>query len=108
MSSLFNSIKIKITRPVTQIINRKPVTGKEVIAEHVPCRITGTWDGSTRLFIHKKYVDKYLPEGLHSGYIIEVENPTNGTHLQQYTVSEEPIWAGGVEHHFEVSLNLEV
>ena len=39
---------------------------------------------------------------------MEVENPSNETHLQQYTVSEEPIWAGGTEHHFEVSLSLEV
>lgn len=108
MSSLFNAIKVTVKKIETKVVDRKPQSVEEIIAEHVPCRITGTFDGGTRLFIHKKTIDTYLPNGLHKNYRIVVETSTNSTYIQQYTVAEEPIWAGGKVHHLEVALSLEV
>lgn len=104
MSDLFNQQKISVYRNEVQTINRKISSGYMLVAEHIPCRLTGTHDGGVRLFIHQKNLKKFLPLGLHKNYKIVLEDGTK-TYLSEYVVGEEPIWAGGVKHHQEVKLS---
>ena len=77
---------------------RQPGNAFTLVAEKVPCRITGTDSGNIVLFVLKKYYDT-ISEGIHQNYKIELV----GTNLK-YLVKSEPIWAGGITHHVEVDL----
>lgn len=83
---------------------KQPISsGLTVLAENVPCRITGTQTENLKLFMLKKYYS-LIAEGIHQGYKIVLLNETTPGPTE-YIVINEPIWAGGTYHHIEVDLN---
>lgn len=78
---------------------RQPVAGYKQIAINVPCHIgrTGT-SPVLKLYLLKEYYDS-LSEKLNRGFIITDEDT-----LAKYELSQIPIWAGGLKHHIECTL----
>jgi len=104
MPSVFESHSITVEGNGIQYKpgTRQPVGGYTKIATGVICHIGRSSkrnDGNIlRVFILKKYVD-LLPTPLARGYKIIDEESTF-----VYSIIETPVWAGGMKHHIECTL----
>lgn len=99
MSRLFESHKMTVRKNEIVTIDRQPVSKMTDVVSGIQCRVSGTNNDNIKLFILSKHYNN-IPGGLHKNYQIILE----GDFVQVYTVSTEPIWAGGTKHHIEVKL----
>ena len=102
---LFTTQTMTIKKNVTKTVSRQPTSGYEDIVDAngnilvVPCRITRNNLGSRMfLFILASYYNT-IPGGLHRHYQVNFTGM-----IQNYVVSNEPFWAGGLSHHIEADL----
>jgi hypothetical protein len=78
---------------------RQPTGGYDKVGEHVPCHIGRTGTSSIlKLYMLKKYYNG-LTEKLNRGFRITDEDTG-----AKYELSQIPIWAGGLKHHIECTL----
>lgn len=80
---------------------KTPIGDFKIFAENVPCRlvsITGNVNVGLYLCILKRNVNK-LPGFIRKGYKVKFHDTES-----EYLVENEPVWAGGVQHHLECRL----
>lgn len=99
MSNLFETHKMTVRKNDIIKVDRQPVSKMVDIISKVPCRVTGTNNNNIKLFVLAKHYET-IPGGLHKNFEIVLE----GEFTQTYTISREPIWAGGTRHHVECIL----
>jgi hypothetical protein len=99
MSRLFETHRMTVMKNEIVKVDRQPVSTMTTVISGVPCRVTGTDNSNIKVFILAKHYDT-IPGGLHKNFQIVLE----GDFVQTYSVTKEPIWAGGKRHHIEAHL----
>ena len=99
MSKLFETHRMTVRKFDIVQVNRQPVNKVVDVVSGVLCRVTGTNNSNIKLFVLAKHYNT-IPGGLHKNFQIQLE----GDFVQTYTITREPVWAGGTKHHVECLL----